>query len=218
MVGGISRREFFKRTILYATLAGTEQLVSFLSGCRNISNIGDINLFGRGFKTGTISIPELKIDVALPPDNYYRIEYVKDTANRSKEIANKYGIDCNYKSESYLNGEYIRIQKNNSNKETTHFILIDKDANIETRINGICHEHGHLIWSLDQQDLIYTKFTSPDYVKSYISDGEDFALLCGWLGLKMAGYDTERYRCVSDDKRLLEKDKVMKELIIKHYK
>ncbi|GAH38759.1 unnamed protein product, partial [marine sediment metagenome] len=37
-------------------------------------------------------------------------------------------------------------------------------------------------------ELIYQKFKKSDLVESQVQKNEDFAILCGWIAMKKAGY------------------------------
>jgi len=67
--------------------------------------------------------------------------------------------------------------------------LIGHDLNEVSRVYTLGHESGHFLWYLGQQELIYQKFIKPDFVKSEIQSNSDFACLCGWAAVKMAGYN-----------------------------
>jgi len=63
--------------------------------------------------------------------------------------------------------------------------------NDSSKIYTAGHENGHFLWFIAKQELNYKKFKNPNIVKSRINDNSSFAILCGWIAIKKAGYNLD---------------------------
>ncbi len=144
----------------------------------------------KGFKTGTIKIPELNVEVALEKNQFYKKEEdIIDVNERINELRNQFGLPAPYHDYVEGYGWCGRLEAAYSGKKAYgYLILISKNLNDSSRIYTQAHENGHFLWYIGQQELIYQKFKDPSLVKSQIQNEEDFVNLCGWIALKMAGY------------------------------
>ncbi len=176
-------------------------------------------LFNGEFETGTIPMPGLRVDVTLPPDNYLRVEHVANVKSRLEELREEYKVKSTTEFDYTTPGMHIVFGKKVRNRTGfAHYILLEKNVDDLTRIGVRSHEHGHLLWELDEKELIYQQFTDPNYVKSYVQDTEDFATLCGWIGLKNAGYDLTQISTHPEKKEEILTDFYLKSLVFLCYK
>ena len=169
----------------------------------------------RGFKTGTIIPPYLHLRVKLENNRFYiKEENVNDINHRIDEIHTGFGLPvlsthhiscCGWSG--VVDAEY------NGQKGYGYVVLIKKHLNPPTNIYTHAHENGHFLWYIGKQEKIYRKFKHPDYVRLKISTNDEFAELCGWLAIKMAGYDPDQCNIQSrgkHDKKTINK---IKELV-----
>ena len=70
-----------------------------------------------------------------------------------------------------------------------YIVLINKNLNDASMIYTRAHENGHFLWYIGKQEIIYQKFKNSHFVKSEIHTDEDFGNLCGWVALKIVGYN-----------------------------
>jgi len=163
-------------------------------------------------------LPEIDISVLLNQKDDYSLEYVADIEARHTAIYNEHGFDYTQKDKGArlgkVIGRYMRLGLGDSIK---HFILIDRNLKPSKIVDTICHEYGHFIWAISQQDLIYNKLNNPDLVKSKIKDTHDFAFLCGYLGLSMAGHDLNNFKYDVVDKNQIDKRELQKQSVLEHY-
>jgi hypothetical protein len=174
----------------------------------------------RGYDTGIIKIPELGVLVKLKKNQFYRKENnVKDVYARINEIRSQFGLQGSYFDDSNGNGWCGVLSANCSEQKAfAYIVLVKKDLNDASRIYTTAHEHGHFIWYTKNQELIYIKSTNPELVKSCVKTDRDFAVLCGWIALKMEGYSLEE--CViinSRDKEQEKKVERIKNLVIEYF-
>ncbi|MGD8537711.1 MAG: hypothetical protein PVI66_03215 [Candidatus Aminicenantes bacterium] len=103
-------------------------------------------------------------------------------------------------------------------KAFAFIVLVKKDLNDASRIYTTAHENGHFLWYTNTQELIYKKSTNPEFVKSCIQTDGDFAVLCGWIALKIEDYSLEDCIIInSKDKEKGEKIEQIKNLVIKYF-
>ncbi len=207
MVDKISRRRFVQNAIFAALTAEFA-----LSGCE-----GTKKSKIREFRGGAVSIPELDVNILLPENDFYRVEYVADVSKRALDIVSQNAIISSGGPYKNIYGMYLGIATG-SPGSIGHYLLVDDDLNTETDINIRCHENGHFIWDLNQQNLIYQKFKRSSYVESQVHDTEDFAILCGWVGLRLAGYDLAKARGYAHHKNVREKLLIQKRLAMEYLK
>jgi len=146
--------------------------------------------FSKGFITGKIKIPELAVEVVLEENQFYKKENnVVDVFERINEIRRQFGLPVPYPDYALGYGWCGVLNAECSRKKAFgYIILIKENLNDASRIYTTAHENGHFLWYIGKQELIYKKFKKPDFVKSHINTNGDFAVLCGWVGMKMAAY------------------------------
>ena len=144
-----------------------------------------------GFKTGKIKIPELNVEVMLEGNQFYKKEEdVMDIYERINEIRKQFGLPTPY--HNYAQGYgWCGVLEAQCSREKAYgyVVLINKNLNDSSMIYTRAHENGHFLWYIGKQEMIYQKFKNPDFVKSKIHADEDFGNLCGWIALKIAGYN-----------------------------
>ncbi len=147
----------------------------------------------KGFKTGIIKIPELDVEVMLEENQFYKIEEeVQDVYERINEIRKEFDLSTPYRHFARGYG-WCGVLEVEYSKEKAYgyIVLINKKLNDASMLYTKAHENGHFLWYIGKQEIIYKKFKKSDIVKSYITNNEDFGNLCGWIALKMAGYNLE---------------------------
>ena len=174
----------------------------------------------KGYKTGTIKITELGVIVELKKNQFYRKEdHVKDVYHRINEIRSQFGLKGNHYDDSNGNGWCGVLSADCSDQKAfAYIVLVKKDLNDASRLYTTAHENGHFLWYTKTQDLIYKKSTDPAYVKSCVQTNGDFAVLCGWIALKMADYSLEECIIInSRDKEQEKKIERLKNLVIEYF-
>jgi hypothetical protein len=147
----------------------------------------------KGFKTGTIILPFLGVSVNLENSRFYlKEENIADVYKRINEIRAGFGLAVPYTNRvrccgwcGVVNAEY------NGQKAYGYVVLIKRNLNPPTRIYTHGHENGHFLWFIGKQEKIYQKFKDPHYIRLKITTNGEFAELCGWLAVKLAGYDLD---------------------------
>jgi len=145
----------------------------------------------KGFVTGKIGIPELKTEVVLKENRFFRKEEnVEDVCERITEIREEFGLP-NPDSECVLGYGWCGFLHADYGEEKAYgyIVLIKKGLNDVSRVYTVGHECGHFLWYISQQEMIYQKFKKPDLVRAQISSNCDFAVLCGWAAVEIAGYN-----------------------------
>lgn len=145
----------------------------------------------KGFINGKIEIPELEVEVTLKENQFLKKEEnVVDVCGRIKTIRKQFGLpdqesDCvqGYGWCGFLNAECL------GKVAYGYIILIRKNLNEVSRVYTVGHESGHFMWYINQQEVIYQKFKDPNLVRTQIHSNCDFAVLCGWVAVKVAGYN-----------------------------
>lgn len=145
----------------------------------------------KGFVTGKIEIPELEMEVVLKENQFFKKEdNVKNVCERITEIREEFGLsnpdsECvlGYGWCGFLHAGYAE------QKAYAYIVLIRKNLNDVSRVYTVGHECGHFLWYISQQEMIYQKFKKPDLVRAQISSNCDFAVLCGWAAVEIAGYN-----------------------------
>lgn len=161
----------------------------------------------KGFITGKIKIPELAVEVLLEENQFYKKEKnVVDVYERINEIRKQFGLPVPYSDYSrgygwcgVLNAECI------GEKAFGYIVLVKENLNAASNIYTNAHENGHFLWYIGKQELIYKKFRKPDLVRSHIHTNGDFAVLCGWVAMKMAAYHLEDCFIINSENPELEK-------------
>ena len=145
----------------------------------------------KGFKTGIIKIPELNVEVMLEENQFYkREEDVTDVYERINKIRKQFGLPTPYHDYAKGYGWCGMLEANCSREKAYGYIvLINKNLNDASMIYTSAHENGHFLWYIGKQEMIYQKFKNPYFVKSKIHTNEDFGDLCGWVALRIAGYN-----------------------------
>jgi len=147
----------------------------------------------KGFKTGKIKIPELNLEVMLKENQFYKRENnVTDVYERINEIREQFGLPTPY--QDYVHGygwSGVFEAKCSKEKAYGYIVLINKNLNKASMVYTKAHENGHFLWYIGKQEIIYQKFKKADLVKSKIHTDEDFGNLCGWIALKIAGYNLD---------------------------
>jgi len=161
-----------------------------------------------GYKTGTIKIPELGILVELKKSQFYRKEDdVKDVYSRINEIRMHFGLQGPHSDDSNGNGWCGVLSADcYEQKAFAYVVLVKKDLNDASRIYTTGHENGHFLWHINSQELIYNKFTNPEFVKSRAQTNGDFAVLCGWIALKMDDYSLDECFIINSRDKTQEKN------------
>lgn len=143
-----------------------------------------------GFKTGIIKIPELYVEVMLEENQFYKKEKnVIDVYERINEIRSQFGLPIPYTD--YAKGYGwcgVLNAECSGEKAYGYVVLIKKNLNNASRTYTNGHENGHFLWYIGKREIIYRKFKNPDYVKSQIHTDRDFAILCGWIAMKIEDY------------------------------
>jgi hypothetical protein len=145
----------------------------------------------KGFRTGKIKIPELNVEVMLKENQFYkREEDIIDVYERINEIRKQFGLPTPY--HDYAQGYgWCGVLEAMCSKEKAYgyIVLINKNLNDASMTYTRAHENGHFLWYIGKQEIIYKKFKNSYFVKSRIHSNEDFGNLCGWVALKIAGYN-----------------------------
>jgi hypothetical protein len=167
----------------------------------------------KGFKTGKIEILELDVEVALKENQFYKKEgYVADVYARINEIRSEFGLSVPYTDFARGYGWCgVLYAEYGEKKAYGYVVLLKKNLNDASRIYTLAHENGHFLWYIGEQEKIYQRFKEPDYVKLLIRTNSQFAELCGWIGLKRAGYNLDscsiQYRKNSEKQKDVEQIK-----------
>jgi len=167
-----------------------------------------------------IKIPELGVFVELKKNQFYRKEEnVQDIYQRINEIRSQFGLDGPHLDDSNGNGWCGVLSADCSDQKAyAYVVLVKKDLNDASRIYTTAHEHGHFLWYTNKQESIYKKSTNPEFVKSCVKTDGDFAVLCGWLALKMEDYSLEECIIIkSRDKAREKKVERIKNLVIEYF-
>jgi hypothetical protein len=143
----------------------------------------------KGFISGKIAIPELRLDVKLGDNQFFKKEeQIEDIFDRLTEIRKEFGLDTPETHKIRGTGFCGVLKAECSGMEAeAHFILIKRGLNPESRLYTLGHEYGHFLWHLKRPELIYGRFNNPELIKSIINSNTKFAILCGWVALKIAG-------------------------------
>jgi hypothetical protein len=144
----------------------------------------------KGFVTGVITIPELGIRVELKENQFYKKEdNVKDVYARINNIRTQFGLSNPYSDTTSGNGWCgVLYAECYEHKAFAYVVLIKDKLNDSSYLYTTAHENGHFLWYIGKQDKIYEKFANPEFVKSRTQTNGDFAVLCGWTAMKMAGF------------------------------
>jgi len=144
----------------------------------------------KGFITGNIKIPELDVELTLQKNQFYKKEKeVTDIFKRINEIRSQFGLSTPYPD--YAKGYGwcgVLYAECSEKKGFGYIILVKKNLNEANKTHASGHEGGHFLWYIGKQELIYQKFKKSDFIESQIQKNEDFAILCGWIAMKKAGY------------------------------
>ncbi len=147
----------------------------------------------KGFMKGNIVIPELDVEVTLKKNQFYKKEEnVGDVLERINEIRREFGLLIPLPDKIDACGWCGKITAECSKEKAfANIILIKEKLNDSSKISTSGHENGHFLWYIAKQELIYKKFKNPDIVKSRVNDEASFAILCGWIAMKKAGYNLD---------------------------
>jgi len=173
----------------------------------------------KGYVTGIIEIPELNVSVRLKKNQFYRKEEkVKNVYNRINQIRIQFGLSDPYPDSANGNGWCgVLSAECCDRKASAYIILVKAGLNDSSRIYTTGHEHGHFLWYIDRQESIFNKFENPELIRSRIRTNSDFAVMCGWAALKMAGYVLNDCIIIYSEDEELEKDvERIKNLVKKH--
>lgn len=163
----------------------------FIQDKAEATNLLNCYFESKGFKTGKIRIPELQVEVMLQGNQFYkREEDVVDVYERINEIRKQFGLPTPYHDHAQGYGWCGVLEAECSReKGYGYIVLVSKNLNDASRTYTRAHENGHFLSYIGQQGLICQKFKNSSLVKSKIETDEDFGNLCGWVALKIAGYD-----------------------------
>jgi hypothetical protein len=163
---------------------------TFIQAKVSLKKILENYFTSKGFITGNIKIPELGVEIPLKKNQFYKKEEdVLDILKRINEIRSEFRLlipvpdiidPCGWCGEI--------VAKCSEEKAVGYIVLIKGNLNDASKICTTGHENGHFLWYIGKQELIYQKFKSPDLIKSRINDDSPFAILCGWIAMKKAGY------------------------------
>ena len=174
----------------------------------------------KGFITGKIRIPELDIEVTLQKNQFYkREEQVAEVFERINEVKSQFGLPITY--HDYVKGYGwcgVVYAECSGKKAFGYIVLIKENLNDANKTYTSAHENGHFLWYIGKQEIIYQKFKNPDFVESRIHENRDFAILCGWIAMKKAGYDLNDCVYINIKNPDIEKnlDRI-KSLVINHH-
>jgi len=171
---------------------GSLGLTEIVHGQDKIDPVQILTTFflNKGYVTGTVSIPELGIFVKLDENQFYKKEeQVRDVYARINEIRSQLGLSEPYSDASRGNGWCgVLYAECCEQKAFAYVVLIKEKLNGASQIYTTAHENGHFLWYLGHQEKIYKKFTNPEFIKLHTHTNGDFAVLCGWTAMKLAGY------------------------------
>jgi hypothetical protein len=199
--------------VLLITMAAT-MFISSISA-QPSSRLLEQYFESRGFKTGNIDLPFLGIRVNLECNRFYlKEEDVTDIQQRIAEIRAGFGL-------SVLSTHHVRCcgwcgvvdAEYNRQKAYGYVVLIKKNLNLPTRIYTHAHENGHFLWYIGKQEMILQKFKNSRYLRSKITSNDEFAELCGWLAVKLAGYDLDNCIIQGNEKRAAREINRIKSLV-----
>ena len=150
-----------------------------------------------GFTTGLIFISDLDVEVRLAANQFYRQEAkVANVFARVNQLKTRFGeVPLPYsQAAEHQYGWCGMIELESGGRQAQGFILlVERHLNPPTRRYTIAHEHGHFLWFLGRQELVYRQFSDPGNIARRIDDEEAFAALCGWISLRRAGYELEDF-------------------------
>jgi len=174
----------------------------------------------KGFITGNIIIPELGVEVTLQKNQFYKKEEeVADVFERINEVRSQFGLPIPY--HDYVRGYGwcgVVYAECSEKKAFGYIVLIKENLNDANKIYTSAHENGHFLWYIGKQEIIYQKFKKPNIVELHIHKNKDFAILCGWIAMKKAGYDLNDCVYINIKNPEIEKnlDRI-KNLVIDHH-
>jgi hypothetical protein len=173
----------------------------------------------KGFNTGKISIPELKLEVLLEENQFYKREdSVADINVRINEIREEFGLSTPYRDYHHGYGWSGVFEANiEQEKAYVYIVLISENLNRASMIYTKAHENGHFLWYIGKQGIVYQKFKKADYVKSKIQTNEDFGNLCGWMALKIAGYNLDECFILNRENPKQEIKLISLRNLVRHY-
>lgn len=175
----------------------------------------------KGFRSGKITIPELRLDIQLEDHQFFKKEEeIKDIYDRLTEIRKEFGLGALETQKVRSTGFCGVLRAECSGKDAqAYFILIKRDLNPESRIYTLGHEYGHFLWYLGQQELIYSQFNEPEMIRSIINSNKEFAILCSWVALKIAGISLSHSVIkFSPNRETREQSSQIKELVDLYYR
>lgn len=192
-------------------ISATNEFIS-----KNAKKVKSI-FFRDRFKTGIIDIPELKLNINLKPNQFYRLEFSDNLFEREVEIQEKYfeSVDVRHADRYSLKGLCIPIKKTESARDyNANIILIKNGLNELTQTYVIGHENGHFIFNMGLCDTLYKKYGVSGHTIDEIKDTEDFAMFCGNIAMANAGHKLALIRSNSPNPDLLEKEIKARQLAI----
>lgn len=173
----------------------------------------------KGFMKGTIVIPELDVEVTLQKNQFYKKEEnVGDVLERINEIRREFGLLIPPPDKIDACGWCGEITAECSEEKAfANIILIKANLNDSSKISTTGHENGHFLWYIAKQELIYKKFKNPDIVKSHVNDNSSFAILCGWIAMKKAGYNLDDCFIINSKNPEAEKKSDLMKNLVRDY-
>jgi len=147
----------------------------------------------KGFIKGKIIIPELDVEVFLQKNQFYKKEEnVADILERINDLRREFGLIIPLPDNKVAYGWCGKITAECSDEKAFgNIVLIKAHLNDSSRIYTSGHENGHFLWYIAKQELIHKKFKNPEIIESDIDDHASFAILCGWIAIKKAGYSLD---------------------------
>jgi hypothetical protein len=164
---------------------------------------------------------ELGIEVHLAGHQFYKMEVgIEDVYARLAEIRKEFGLAAPEPQQVKSSGFCGVLKAELSGKDAeAYIILIKRNLNPETRVYTLGHEQGHFLWYLGRQDLIYSYFKRPEAIRNSTIRNSEFAILCGWIAVKNAGYTlSESVIKLSPDQKARERNHRIKEIVDTYYK
>jgi hypothetical protein len=120
---------------------------------------------------------------------YEKEENVRDVLERIDEIEEEFGLQISL-PETIDPGGWCGeiVAKCSAETAYGYIVLVKRNLNDSSKTYTSGHENGHFLWYAGQEELIYRKFKNPDKIRSYTNEDSPFAILCGWISMKKAGY------------------------------
>jgi len=162
----------------------------------------------KGFRTGEVALPELNLRISLARNRFFRREdEVDDVYARINEIRRLFGMRTPYADAAAGSGWCGVLSAEFDGREAfAYVVLVKRGLNESSRIYTAGHESGHFLWYIDETKGIFERSRKPEFVISRIRTNDDFAVMCGWIALKAAGYSLKDCMIIQNRDRKKEND------------